>query len=142
MHCEFSKVEHHPTDALLVSIEMVRFSEMFDESAAAPGGGARGGEAGLGAARRDTGPLVPMLTQVGIRPVHVILSVAQQQSSSFRPSVQVRVRSGRAFVSFHFGGFRIFRTVRRFASLYGRHFSVVKLVYVSSGCVILYFTER
>lgn len=145
-----------------MSVEVVRLGELLDERAAAPGGGAggarrgrsaRGGGAqGRQARLRPAAPLVaphpvraaPLraVPQVGVRSVQLELSLREQLPSFGRP-VRARVRRRRALITLHFG--RAAPTARRLrgrAPLSDRQFRVVKVRTVSSGCEILYFTER
>lgn len=148
-----------------MSIEMMWFGKLFDEGAAAPGGGARrasgrggGGRrrgscqpqrhqagvraaAALAPAHQLLSPLFRTLPQVGVRAIHVEFPI-RQQPPRVRPAIQVCVRRRRAFVTFYFGRFSTAGVFGRVTSLHGRKFSVVIVRDVSSGCVILYFTER
>lgn len=144
-----------------MSVEVVGLLELFDEGAAAPGGGARrarrlrGRGRGPRPQRRQAGvrPAAPLpaarqrglalvaLPQVGVGPVGLPLAPGQQPPGVGR-AVQVRVRRRRAFVTFHFRRLATAGALRSLAPLEDRQFSIVIVRYVSSGCVILYFTER
>lgn len=146
-----------------MSIEMMGFGELFDKCAAAPGGGTSGarGDGGGGGGGHSTqrsqarvraaAPLSPAvqsrsallrtLPQIRIGTVHVKFPF-RQEPPRLRTAVQVRVRSRRTFVPFHFRRLATTHLLRCLASLNDRQFSIVIVKYVSSGCVILYFTDR
>lgn len=146
-----------------MSVEMVRLGELFDEGAAAPGGGAGGaggarrgeggrwhGRGGRQARLRATAPLpasaplrppLPTLPQVRIRTIDLIFPL-RQQPPRLRPSEEITVRRRRAFVTFHFGRSAASRIVRRLGPMHYRQLGIVIVRDVSSECVILYFTER
>lgn len=148
---------------LLVSVEVVRLGELFDEGAAAPGGGARGAGRGGGwhgaewhgsrsrsqARLRPAAPLAPYaplpppllrtLPQIRIGTINLIFPL-RQQPPRFRPSIEIRVRRRRAFVTFNFRRSATSCILGRVAPMDYRYFVIVRDV--SSGCVILYFTER
>lgn len=147
-----------------MSIKMMRFGELFDKGATTPSGGARGAGGGgrrgdgehraqrrrqarvraaaaLPAAYQLLSALLGTLPQIGIRAIHVEFSV-RQQPPRVRASIQICVRRRGAFVTFYFCRFTTAGIFGRVTSLDGRKFSVVIVRYVSSGCVILYFTER
>lgn len=137
-----------------MSIEMMRFGELFDEGAAAPGGGAGGArrrraDGGGGcmrgrkarvrpAASFPLDPVYAPFAQVRVGPVHVELPVREQPTHLPR-SVRVRVGCRRALVPLHLHPAT--RVVRCVTPL-DRQFSEVIRGDVSSGCVILYFTDR
>jgi hypothetical protein len=81
------------------------------------------------------------LPEVRVGPINLEFPF-RQQSPCIRAAEDIRVRRRRTFVTFHFRRFATSVSFRSLASWDDRQFSVVIVMYVSSGCVILYFTDR